>query len=208
MRKADFCGEYTSFSEEQQTEDELLLAELARSHGVTRDDHFLMGQCINATVMDGLFERACCGYTSSPTSPTTTTAGVTNPYSSVDCDDFQAVAPFPSDDDDGSSLLPPWFDSNGQALNWSCPLDVNGAPYPRLSSLLGNDYNGYGQIAERSRRLRDHRCEEDPSGWNDVRPTKKACNSSTMTILAPIALLGRECYAYYLFSLHGNLHCS
>ena len=30
-----------------------------------------------------------------------------------------------------------------------------------------------------------------------VRSTKKACNSSTMTISAPIALLGRECYAYY-----------
>ena len=42
----------------------------------------------------------------------------------------------------------------------------------------------------------------------NVRSTKKACNSSTMTILAPIALLGREYYAYYLFSLHGNLHCS
>ena len=41
-----------------------------------------------------------------------------------------------------------------------------------------------------------------------VRSTKKACNSSTMTILAPIALLGRECYAYYLFPSHGNLHCS
>ena len=46
-----------------------------------------------------------------------------------------------------------------------------------------------------------------------VRSTKKACNSSTMAILAPIALLtacllGRECCAYYLFSSHGNLHCS
>ncbi len=41
-----------------------------------------------------------------------------------------------------------------------------------------------------------------------VRPTKKACIWSTMTILAPIALLGRECYAYYLFSSHGNIHCS
>ncbi len=41
-----------------------------------------------------------------------------------------------------------------------------------------------------------------------VRLTKKACNSSTMTILAPIALLGRECYAYYLFSLHGNVNWS
>ena len=42
----------------------------------------------------------------------------------------------------------------------------------------------------------------------DVRATKKACNSSTMTILAPIALLRRECYVYYLFLPHGNLHCS
>ncbi len=42
----------------------------------------------------------------------------------------------------------------------------------------------------------------------EVRSTNKACNSSTMTILAPIALLGRECCAYYLFSSHGNLHCS
>ena len=41
-----------------------------------------------------------------------------------------------------------------------------------------------------------------------VRSTKKACDSSTMTILAPITLLGRECYAYYLFSLHRDLHCS
>ena len=41
-----------------------------------------------------------------------------------------------------------------------------------------------------------------------VRSTKKACNSSTMTILAPIALLRRECYAYYLFSSRANLHYS
>ena len=34
---------------------------------------------------------------------------------------------------------------------------------------------------------------------------KKACDSSsTMTILAPIALLGREYYAYYLFSSHSE----
>ena len=38
--------------------------------------------------------------------------------------------------------------------------------------------------------------------------TTKTCNSSTMTILAPIALLRRECYVYYLFLPHGNLHCS
>ena len=31
----------------------------------------------------------------------------------------------------------------------------------------------------------------------DVRSTKKPCISSTMTILAPIALLGREYYAYH-----------
>ena len=43
-----------------------------------------------------------------------------------------------------------------------------------------------------------------------VRSTKKACNSSTMTILAPMALLRRECcmYAYYLFSSRANLHYS
>ena len=34
---------------------------------------------------------------------------------------------------------------------------------------------------------------EERSNSSGVRSTKKACNSSTMTILAPIALLGREC---------------
>jgi hypothetical protein len=34
----------------------------------------------------------------------------------------------------------------------------------------------------------------------DVRSTKKACNSSTMAILAPIALIGRECYRCALFA--------
>ncbi len=33
-------------------------------------------------------------------------------------------------------------------------------------------------------------------------------NQFTMTILAPIALLGRECYAYYFFLSHDNIHCS
>jgi hypothetical protein len=52
--------------------------------------------------------------------------------------------------------------------------------------------------------LKDH-----PDLTDQVRSTKKACNSSTMPISAPIALLGgRECYAYHLFSSHGNLHCS
>ena len=40
----------------------------------------------------------------------------------------------------------------------------------------------------------------------NVRSTKKACNSSTMAILAPIALLCHECYAHYLLSWR-NLHC-
>ena len=48
----------------------------------------------------------------------------------------------------------------------------------------------------------------DTSFFIWVRSTKKACNSSTMTILAPIALLRRECYVYYLFTSRGNLHCS
>jgi light-harvesting complex I chlorophyll a/b binding protein 1 len=41
-----------------------------------------------------------------------------------------------------------------------------------------------------------------------VRATTKSLHSSTMVVLAPITLLCQECYAYYLFSWYGNLHCS
>jgi kinesin family protein C1 len=45
-------------------------------------------------------------------------------------------------------------------------------------------------------------------GQLNVQFNKKGCNSSAMVILAPIALLCRECYAYNLFSWHCKLHCS
>ena len=52
----------------------------------------------------------------------------------------------------------------------------------------------------------DLRCHSNNCDF--VRPTKKTCTSSTMVILAPIALLCRECYAYYLISWYGIRHCS
>ena len=89
VRKADFCGEYQSFTQEQQVEDELLLADLARSHTGTRKNHFLMDQCINTTIMDGLFERACCDYKPSDASATmiesSLSRGGDNAYSAVSC---------------------------------------------------------------------------------------------------------------------------
>uniref|UniRef100_A0A7S2RBE8 Uncharacterized protein n=1 Tax=Rhizochromulina marina TaxID=1034831 RepID=A0A7S2RBE8_9STRA len=60
-QKSDICGEYTTFTQEQQQEDEALLSSLVSSHELTRDDVYMMGQCINTTAMDGLFQHACCG---------------------------------------------------------------------------------------------------------------------------------------------------
>ena len=45
--------------------------------------------------------------------------------------------------------------------------------------------------------------------WTDVSSTQKACNSQIATaILAPIALLFRQCDAHSLSSWHGNIKCS
>ncbi len=43
--------------------------------------------------------------------------------------------------------------------------------------------------------------------WGTYVLPKKPCNSSTATILAPIALFHQECCVYYLPSWHGHLHC-
>jgi hypothetical protein len=43
---ADYCGAYTTFTKEQQAEDELLLAELSESHRRTRNAIFMMDQVL------------------------------------------------------------------------------------------------------------------------------------------------------------------
>ena len=42
---------------------------------------------------------------------------------------------------------------------------------------------------------------------DEVRSTKKLAQQKKLAILSPIALLRRECCAYYSSSLHGDLHC-
>ncbi len=78
------------------------------------------------------------------------------------------------------------MDCNNKMIDGTCPL--KGGPYRLPNIFVPMNGTVHSDI--------------------DVRSTKKACNSSTITISASIAPLGRECYAYYLFPWHGNLHCS
>ena len=64
------------------------------------------------------------------------------------------------------------------------------------------------QTFQFNRRLKYFDCSNSPRVSGIIPDVKEICNSSTMTILAPTALIGLECYAYDLFSSHGNRHCS
>lgn len=109
VRTADYCGEYTTFTQEQQAEDELLLLDLQTSQAHTRDDLLLMDQCVNASLMDWNFGAACCGGSS---------AAASGGAYSVSCAAY------------GTS------EAALAAMNRTCPDDVNGDPFPMLSGLL------------------------------------------------------------------------
>eukprot|EP00615_Pteridomonas_danica_P013936 CAMPEP_0114381324 /NCGR_PEP_ID=MMETSP0102-20121206/3382_1 /TAXON_ID=38822 ORGANISM="Pteridomonas danica, Strain PT" /NCGR_SAMPLE_ID=MMETSP0102 /ASSEMBLY_ACC=CAM_ASM_000212 /LENGTH=931 /DNA_ID=CAMNT_0001536785 /DNA_START=60 /DNA_END=2852 /DNA_ORIENTATION=+ len=108
VRLADYCGAYTTFSQEQQAEDELLLSELQTSHDFTRNDLQLINECVNTTVMDQYFNLACCGDGGG--------------YEA--CEEY---ASYGNVDDNG------WLKG---ADNKTCPVDSNNNPYPLLSTLL------------------------------------------------------------------------
>jgi len=59
--KTDVCAAYATSTQEQQNEDQLFLNSLTTSQRNTRDDMYLMAQCIDTTTMDDLFLKACCG---------------------------------------------------------------------------------------------------------------------------------------------------
>uniref|UniRef100_A0A7S2RH00 Uncharacterized protein n=1 Tax=Rhizochromulina marina TaxID=1034831 RepID=A0A7S2RH00_9STRA len=59
--KVDSCASYSTSSQEKQNEDEAFLSSLIKAQKNTRDDMYLMQQCIDADTMDDLFLKACCG---------------------------------------------------------------------------------------------------------------------------------------------------
>jgi len=136
VRSADYCGAYKTFTAEQQADDELTLADLKASQSAMRDDLYLMDGCINTTLMDGLFERACCDVD----------GGSSSGYGS--CSDLS--------DSGGSSAVGAsvYLD----AMNLTCPRDSSGVPYRRLSSLIdASGTRGGGASAQA--------CTTDPADW-------------------------------------------
>jgi len=63
IEKVDYCSAYSTSSQEQQNEDGLFMDSLKTSQKATRDDMYLMEQCIDSSTMDELFQKACCGKT-------------------------------------------------------------------------------------------------------------------------------------------------
>ena len=59
--RTDYCAEYSTSTQEQQQEDLLYLTSLKNAHASTKQDVWLMAQCVDAAAMDEKFERACCG---------------------------------------------------------------------------------------------------------------------------------------------------
>jgi hypothetical protein len=111
VRAADYCGAYRTFPAEQQASDALTLRELASSHAATRDDVRLTASCVNTTLMDGLFDRSCCG---------------SSGYGS--CSSLG--------DSSSSSSGGVGAAVYEGAANLTCPRDASGVPYRRLSSLV------------------------------------------------------------------------
>jgi len=61
VAKADYCSTYSASTKAQQNEDELFVKSLKAAQRTTRDDVYLMAQCIDEDAMDEAFTRACCG---------------------------------------------------------------------------------------------------------------------------------------------------
>jgi hypothetical protein len=61
VAKADYCSTYAASTQAQQSEDALFIQSLKAAQRTTRDDAFLMRQCVDEAAMDDAFTRACCG---------------------------------------------------------------------------------------------------------------------------------------------------
>ena len=136
VRSADYCGAYKTFTEEQQADDELTLADLKASQSRMRDDLYLMNGCINTTLMDGLFERACCDVD----------GGSSSGYGS--CSELS--------DSGGSSAVGASVYMG--AMNMTCPRDSSGVPYRRLSSMIDASGTQGGSASAQA-------CTTDPADW-------------------------------------------
>jgi hypothetical protein len=107
VRLADYCSAYVTFSQTQQQQDELLLADIQNSHDSTRNDLFMVSECINTTAMDEWFNLACCdeSYGNYPA-----------------CDDLNY-----------GNLDEDWL---LDAMDRTCPLDSKNIPFPLLSTMV------------------------------------------------------------------------